>query len=485
MKLRDQYNNKFTSINPIGSGSFGRVIRANWKNTLFALKIFNNDKTTLKEVVNEIKLHKSVDSHENILGFYGITKVENEYSLVLEYADSGTLKAYLSNHFKELGWDDKYQLALQLTSAVKYMHDYDVIHRDLHANNILIHQKKIKIADFGLSKKIAESSNTSKMFGVIPYVDPKIFNNQYNNRNKSDHYKLNKKSDVYSVGVLMWQISKGEEYDIGLALAIQGGEREKITDGTPVEFSNLYAEKEDDLLQESESLDINDDLNLDNITTAANGCKFALFNLGGCYQLGDGIVSEKGYMNAQYLLGMHYIDGIAVAKDEKKRFELIQKVAHKDAKYISGNKKIEINKQKDFEYSKILNELMDSFSQLKLGYCYDIGIGTEVDKTKAFKFYTLAAEKGHKIAQNNLGVLYENGEGTEKNSEKAFYWYNKAAENGDEVAQYNLGDCYENGIGVEKDEIKAFEYYKKSADQRNLKAQFQLGYCYSHGIGTD
>jgi serine/threonine protein kinase len=96
----------------------------------------------------------------------------------------------------------------------------------------------------------------SKVFGVIPYVDPKSFNNTYYNtcniRNtKNENYKLNKKSDVYSIGVLMWQISSGnrpfhvfyeedEKYDIGLALAIQNGEREKIIDGTPIKYSILY-----------------------------------------------------------------------------------------------------------------------------------------------------------------------------------------------------------------------------------------------------
>jgi len=48
-----------------------------------------------------------------------------------------------------------------------------------------VHQKNIRLADFGLSKKIAEaSSSTSEMFGVIPYMDPKIFNNQYNINNQ-------------------------------------------------------------------------------------------------------------------------------------------------------------------------------------------------------------------------------------------------------------------------------------------------------------
>ena len=59
-----------------------------------------------------------------------------------------------------------------------------------------MHQKKIKLADFGLSIKIAKApSDTSKIFGVIPFIDPKSLNDQ--------SYKLNKKSDVYSIGVLM------------------------------------------------------------------------------------------------------------------------------------------------------------------------------------------------------------------------------------------------------------------------------------------
>jgi serine/threonine protein kinase len=55
----------------------------------------------------------------------------NKYLLVLEYADSGTLNNYLNKHFNELDWNEKYQLALQLASAVECMHNCDIIHRDL------------------------------------------------------------------------------------------------------------------------------------------------------------------------------------------------------------------------------------------------------------------------------------------------------------------------------------------------------------------
>ncbi|CAB4393313.1 unnamed protein product [Rhizophagus irregularis] len=239
----------FKNIQLIGSGSYGIVYRVNWKssNRFFALKSFinYNDKQTLREVIKELKLHRSVDYHENIIRLYGITKVEldatQKYSFVMEYANNGTLNTYLKEHFSELDWTDKYQLASQLASAVEFLHEEDIIHRDLHGNNILIHQKSIKLADFGLSKKIVEASSNTSVLGVIPYVDPKSFNDK-------EKYKLNKKSDVYSVGVLLWQISSGhrpfheDDYGPSLMLSILNGKREKIIDGTPVRYSKLYTE---------------------------------------------------------------------------------------------------------------------------------------------------------------------------------------------------------------------------------------------------
>ena len=101
------------------------------------------------------------------------------------------------------------------------------------------------MADFGLSRKIAEASNNAEKFGVLPYMDPKWLND--NNQN----YRLNKKSDIYSVGVLMWQISsgyqpfdtEGADFDAWLILPILNGKREKIIEGTPINYSNLYQGK--------------------------------------------------------------------------------------------------------------------------------------------------------------------------------------------------------------------------------------------------
>jgi len=113
----------------------------------------------------------------------------------------------------------------------------------LHSGNILVHRNAIKLADFGLTKRIEDVTNhQSKIHGILPYIDPKIFNNH----DLTQVYRLNKTSDVYSVGVLLWEISSGRPpFHIkyaNLAVNISQGLRETpiLGPNIPSDYVRLY-----------------------------------------------------------------------------------------------------------------------------------------------------------------------------------------------------------------------------------------------------
>ncbi|CAB4417862.1 unnamed protein product [Rhizophagus irregularis] len=534
----------FKNIQPIGSGSYGNVNRANWKNTdhFFALKSFSNDKQTLEEIVKELKIHRSVDVHENIIRLCGITKVETseiqKYSLVLEYADGGSLNAYLNKHFNELSWNDKFHLALQLATAVEFLHDNDIIHRDLHGNNILIHQKNIKLADFGLSKKIIEaSSDISKVLGVLPYVDPKNFDDKEN-------YKLNKKSDVYSIGVLLWQISSGYrpfrkvDYGLSLMLSILNGKREKIINGTPVEYSNLYIAcwkyepnerpnsmqevvltlratispeiiiykiNEDNVSLEkykpnSESskvtIDVNNDLNINNsliLNTMPNLNTMSNLNaISNTTSLSINVYESSNVIYESSTSSQNYLDSSSIASD-RSSVNLMESIYGTDKLqyiwflgifyyYNFGTE--DNNSIKAFElFTKAANNNY-SIAQVYLANCYYDGYGINCDKKMTFHWCEKSANNGSIIGKFYLGYCYEFGIGIMNDGKKSAYWYNEASKSGNTTAKLYLANCYKLGKVVDKDEMKAFEYYEILAKQEISDAQLELGNCLYNGIGT-
>jgi uncharacterized protein len=102
---------------------------------------------------------------------------------------------------------------------------------------------------------------------------------------------------------------------------------------------------------------------------------------------------------------------------------------------------------------KPLADQGDAHSQYNLGVMYVNGQGVPKDDTQAMKWYRLAADQGDASAQYNLGLMYDYGTGVPKDYAQAMKWYRLAADQGDASAQHNLGFMYANGTGGPKDYV--------------------------------
>ena len=121
-----------------------------------------------------------------------------------------------------------------------------------------MHQNTIKLIDFGLSRQLQQSvCYTDKAYGVIPYVDPKTFHRE--NVDGERLYKISRKSDIYSLGVLFWELTSGlspfnyetkinsEISKNSLIMEILGGKRETPVQNTNTKFVKLYQSKYNNL----------------------------------------------------------------------------------------------------------------------------------------------------------------------------------------------------------------------------------------------
>src|SRR5437899_2581582 len=102
----------------------------------------------------------------------------NEYMIIMQYADHGSLLSYLDQNSNNLTWK-KLQYLWNIAYRLWHIHDRHLIHCDLHGGNIVLNKRYYKttplICDLGLSKSVNSSqSTTSTIQGVLPYIAPEV-----------------------------------------------------------------------------------------------------------------------------------------------------------------------------------------------------------------------------------------------------------------------------------------------------------------------
>lgn len=210
----------------LGAGRSGQVYLAHWHGAEVAVKVFQSADPAEGEraMQQEIK-NLSMLKHPSVVTLYGRcyinrTPAAKLPAIVLEYVPGGSLRSALHKLRQEtgrrgaLGLRSKLQIALQAAYAMKYLHFRNMIHFDVKAENFLCDLKDlthpiIKAADVGLSKHKITSFVSGNMIGTLPWMAPELFPRMQRSGTIDILYttpQVNNKVDVYSFGIMMWEI---------------------------------------------------------------------------------------------------------------------------------------------------------------------------------------------------------------------------------------------------------------------------------------
>ncbi|XP_076243498.1 mitogen-activated protein kinase kinase kinase 10 isoform X2 [Calliopsis andreniformis] len=211
----------------IGVGGFGKVYRGFWQKCEVAVKAARQDpdedpSVTLENVRQEAKLFWLL-KHENIVQLEGVCLKMPNMCLVMEYARGGSLNRVLSG--RKIRPDVLVDWAIQIARGMDYLHNkapISLIHRDLKSSNVLLSEpienddlqyKTLKITDFGLAREVYKTTRMSAA-GTYAWMAPEVIKKS----------TFSKASDVWSYGVLLWELLTGETPYKGIdALAVAYG----------------------------------------------------------------------------------------------------------------------------------------------------------------------------------------------------------------------------------------------------------------------
>ncbi|GES90126.1 kinase-like domain-containing protein [Rhizophagus clarus] len=201
------------------------------------LKRLENVESANRSWFEEAKSHLIINNKwSEIVPCYGLTQdpSDGSYMLVMRELDTN-LREYLRQNKNKLTWKEKIKITVDIIDALNRIHKENVIHRDLHSGNILY----LKYTNYWFISDLGFCGPANKplksIYGNLPYIAPEIIIGK----------EYTKASDVYSIAMLMWEISSGQppfanyedEYD--LAIDIVNGVRPKIVPGTPPKYKEL------------------------------------------------------------------------------------------------------------------------------------------------------------------------------------------------------------------------------------------------------
>ena len=199
-------NDRYEIIKSIGEGGMANVYLAN--DTILdrevAVKVLRGDLSTDEKFIRRFQreaLSVSNLSHPNIVEVYDVGEEDGQYYIVMEYIEGKTLKQLL-NKRGALTLPEVIDIMTQLTDGLSHAHEAYIIHRDIKPQNIMIEDNgTVKITDFGIAMAVnaTQFTQTNSVMGTVHYLPPEQANGK----------GATVKSDIYSLGILMYELLTG------------------------------------------------------------------------------------------------------------------------------------------------------------------------------------------------------------------------------------------------------------------------------------
>ena len=201
MLIADRYE----ILEKVGTGGMADVYKSkdHTLNRYVAVKVLKQEFSENANFVSKFRVEAQAAAglmHPNIVNVYDVGEEKGIYYIVMELVDGITLKNYIGKK-GNLGYKEAVTIALQVSMGLEAAHRNHIIHRDIKPQNIIISREgKVKVTDFGIAKAATSDTITSNVMGSVHYTSPEQARGGFSDE----------KSDVYSLGVTLYEMLTGE-----------------------------------------------------------------------------------------------------------------------------------------------------------------------------------------------------------------------------------------------------------------------------------
>lgn len=206
MLIGKSINGRYKVLELIGGGGMSNVYLAHDMilDRDIAIKVLRYDFSNEEELRRRFQreaLSTTSLAHPNIVNIFDVGEEGSLHYLVMEYVPGKTLKEYIIDH-SPVPPEQAVKIMKQLASALAHAHQNQIVHRDIKPQNILMDSDgNVKITDFGIAMALSATSytQTNSVLGTVHYLSPE----------QARGGAANKKSDIYSLGIVMFELLTG------------------------------------------------------------------------------------------------------------------------------------------------------------------------------------------------------------------------------------------------------------------------------------